>query len=108
MKSGKVRGVLWSACFCSGFFFSVMSSNAAAGTLVMATLNKGPMMDKVELEVKHARTNKVIERSQKHSVVLTLQPGDYIATIKAGNITRQREFRIVNSGDDNKIVIEMR
>lgn len=107
MKSGKIQGFTLSVCLCAGMLGAVFSGAASAETIIMATVNSGPLMNSVELEVRQAATNALIVHTKKHSTVLSLAPGDYVATIKAGDIVRQREFSVLNATGTNNIVVAM-
>lgn len=107
MRNGKIQGFTRSVCLCAGMLGAVISGTAAADTIIMATLNNGPLMNGVELEVRQAATNALIVHTQKHSTVLSLAPGNYVATIKAGDIVRKREFSVLNATGTNNILVAM-
>lgn len=107
MKSVKIQVFTLSVCLCASMLGAVFSGTASAETIIMATVNNGPLMNSVELEVRQAVTNALIVHTPKHSTVLSLAPGDYIATIKAGDIVRKREFSVLNTTGTNNIVVAM-
>lgn len=94
------------AILASGSVFSAPKSadNKAADTYIVATLNNGPVMDAIELEVRQMNDNSLIEKTKKHSTVLSLTPGNYMAIAKMNNIVRNRAFSVIDHNTVNVVI----
>ncbi|EIJ33971.1 hypothetical protein [Thiothrix nivea] len=111
MNSNKWLAILLSGILLSGIgtAFSAPEANDSntAKAFIMTTLNNGPVMNAIELEIRQTdANNKLVEKTHKHTTVLALTPGTYMATAKMDNVTRYRQFSIIDQNLVN-IVIAM-
>lgn len=106
MDAKKTLIVPLSVLLFSGTVFSAPENKAdkAADAIIMTTWNRGPVMSAIELEIRQLDNNSVVEKTKKHSTVLALAPGNYMATAKMNNIVRNRTFSVIDHTPVNVVI----
>ena len=67
------------------------------GAYLRATLKNEPALQPVEWKVYRSTDNTLVKSATTHSFMLPLDPGNYKATVKLNNVTRDRSFTVMNN-----------
>ena len=73
------------------------ADNTNTGAYLRATLKNAPALQPVEWKVYRTPDNTLVGSATTHSLLLPLDPGNYTATVKLNNVTRDRAFTVMNN-----------
>ena len=101
MKTTVLLRTFFITCLLAGSLITgtaqAQDANTNTGAYLRATLKNAPALQAVEWKVYRTPDNTLVGSATTHSLLLPLDPGNYTATVKLNNVTRDRSFTVMNN-----------